>query len=176
MGLKKPHLLGYLDQMAAESTFWNVGIILPKTDTQSTKPLGGLGKVGTLKRAKIEKGPSHYADIKALMSKRDILIDAQNSGADDSHSPQDWNYFKSLRPDVPLLLLYPVDAKSSPKPGSKTRIALDAVEDVIGFGMVFPGQRDRSGGYFSVELDAPATEQFEEDELAELDEGEDPHA
>ena len=171
MGLKQPHLLSYLDEAGAAWDSWDVGVILPKSDTESTKPLGGLGKVGTLKRARIDKGPPHYADIKALMSKRDILIDADEQGKSATGNLDDWNYLKSLRPDVPLLLLYPVDAKSSPKPGSKTRVALDAVADVIGFGMVFPGQRDRSGGYFSVELDAPAAEQFEEDELAELGEG-----
>ncbi len=44
----------------------------------------------------------------------------------------------------------------------------------MGFGIVFPGQKDRSGGYFAVELDAPAADQFEEDELEEIGEPREP--
>ena len=41
----------------------------------SQRPLGKLGPVVTLRRARLKDGPGHYADIKALMSKRDILTD-----------------------------------------------------------------------------------------------------
>jgi len=171
MGLKHAHLLSYLDQ-AGHLENWNVGLIQPKTETTSQRPLGNLGPVVTLRRARLKDGPGHYADIKALMSKRDILIDVEGDPVAPSDGVEDWRYLKALRPDVPLLLLYPIDAKSEPKVGSKTRTSLDAVGDLIGFGMVFPGERDRSGGYFSVELDAPAVEQVDDDdELAELESG-----
>jgi hypothetical protein len=70
----------------------------------------------------------------------------------------------------PLLLLYLIDARSEPlerkSSGDKppSRAALDAVADMVGFGIVFPGQKDRSGGYFSVDIEAPALEETEEGE------------
>ena len=48
--------------------------------------------------------------------------------------------------------------------GRPTRVALDAVGDLIGIGLVFPGSPDRAGGYYSVELDVPTPEQLEGDE------------
>ena len=108
------------------------------------------------------------------MSKRDILVDAEPERIAEFDGKEDWTNLKSLRPKVPLLLLYPIDGKSPPKGPTKTRVPLDAVEDVMGFGIVFPGQKDRSGGYFAVELDAPAADQFEEDELEEIGEPREP--
>ena len=170
MDLKQLHLLGYLDE-ATHFASWNVGIIQPRSETTSARPLGALGHVATMRRARLRTAPPHYADIKALMSKRDILIDVDEDMMRDRTTPDAWRDLKALRPNVPLLLLYPIDASSPPRSGSPTRTALNAVGDLIGFGMVFPGERDRSGGYFSVELDAPAIEQAEEtDELAELQE------
>jgi uncharacterized protein (DUF736 family) len=73
--------------------------------------------------------------------------------------------------------LYLIDAKSEPqerKSGGDappSRVALDAVSDVVGFGIVFPGQKDRSGGYFSVDIEAPALEETEEsqDQIEEVE-------
>ena len=48
--------------------------------------------------------------------------------------------------------------------GPPSRVALDAIADIVGFGIVFPGQKDRSGGYFSVDIEAPALEEPEESE------------
>lgn len=169
MDFKKPHLLNYLDQKVEELPKWNVGVIMPTGGRKSTRPLGGIGHVSTNSRAKLKDSPPHYADIKALMSMRDILIDVEGT----VEGPSNWNNYKAHRPDVPLLLIYPIDAVSNPKTSSETRVALDAAEDVIGFGVVFPGRKDRSGGYLQVELDAPAVDQFEDqDELAELGEQE----
>jgi hypothetical protein len=174
MDLKKPHLLGYLDGMGDTLGAWNVAIMQPRSDTSSRRDLGSLGKVRTIRRSRLAASPDHYADIKALMSKKDILVDAEPGRIAEFDGKEDWTNFKNLRPKVPLLILYPIDAESQPKAVSKTRVALDAVDDVMGFGIVFPGQKDRSGGFFAVELDAPATDQFEEDELAEIDEPAEP--
>lgn len=170
MDLKGSHLLGYLDEMGEALGPWNVAVIQPGSDTVSKRELGNLGQVRTLRRSRLAASPDHYADIKALMSKTDILVDAEPERVADFDGKKDWTNFKNLRPKVPLLLLYPIDAQSPAKGPKKTRVSLDAVEDVLGFGVVFPGQKDRSGGYFSVELDAPAADQFEEDQLEEIGE------
>ncbi|TJZ84872.1 Z1 domain-containing protein [Paracoccus hibiscisoli] len=172
MDLKQAYLLEYLDSAAASLSEWNVGLVQPASGTRSTRPLGKLGAVVTLRRSKLKSENPRYADIKALMSKADILIDA-----DCKPEKDDWSGFKECRPDKPLLLLYPIDALSEPeerkaksgKPSS--RESLNAAGDLMGFGIVFPGQKDRSGGYFSVDIDAQAVEDTEEgpDELAEIE-------
>jgi Z1 domain len=169
MDLKTEHLLDYLDQVGASLGPWNVGVILPKSDTVSTRDLGGLGKVSTMQRTQLKSSPASYADIKALMSKRDILIDVPQPPSKPQGRSETWTDLKSVRPSTPLLLIYPIDAASQGEPERTSRKALGAVGDLIGFGMVFPGSKDRSGNWFSVELDAPAREQIEEDELAEIE-------
>ncbi len=159
MDLKKDLLLGYIDEAADRLQEWNVGIITPTSPRSSVKPLGSLGYVSTARRSQLAANEKGYADIKALMSKNDILIDVTTPGSKTSDS---WSELKSSRPQAPLLLIYVIDGKSEAQ--SKSRIDLDAVGDLIGVGIVFPGTPDQSGDYFSVELDAPVPEQIEEEE------------
>mgnify|MGYP006269374105 CR=1 FL=1 len=170
MDLRKDHLLSYVDRLSETLPHWNVGLIQPSTDTRSDRPLGGFGHVHTLKRSKLASSSEHYADIKALMSKRDILIDVDPEDRPAPGEHLQWNDLKEVRPPVPLLLLYPIDAQSPPLRQTKNRESLDAVGDLMGFGIVFPGSPDHSGNYFAVELDAPASEDVEDDDLAEIGE------
>lgn len=166
MDLKKDLLLGYIDQASDSLQQWNVGIITPSGENTSAKPLGALGTVNAARRSQLPGNEKGYADIKALMSKSDILIDVDSSGATTSDD-KDWSGYKERRPNIPLLLLYVIDGKS--KKQSDNRADLDAVGDLIGIGIVFPGTPDQAGDYFSVELDAPVPEQAgsEEEALAE---------
>ncbi|WP_217808202.1 Z1 domain-containing protein [Oceanibacterium hippocampi] len=166
MDLKKTHLIRYLDEAESSLARWNVAVIRTQSATKSARPLGGLGLVPTMRRSRLREASPRYADIKALMSKADILIDADRK----PEGKEDWTTYKSCRPATPLLLLYLIDARSDPQErnssGDKppSRVALDAVSDIVGFGIVFPGQKDRSGGYFSVDIEAPALEETEESE------------
>lgn len=166
MDLKKDLLLGYIDEAAAGLKNWNVGIITPSGDNLSIKPLGVLGQVNAGRRSQLAGNEKSYADIKALMSKSDILIDVDDQSPLSSND-SGWSGLKERRPQIPLLLLYVIDGQS--KAQSTSRIDLDAVGDLIGIGIVFPGTPDQSGDYFSVELDAPVPEQIasEEEFLAE---------
>ncbi|NSZ85236.1 Z1 domain-containing protein [Agrobacterium tumefaciens] len=172
MDLKKPHLIRYLDETDGSLGLWNVAIVQTKSDTKSAKPLGGLGNVATMRRSRLREASPRYADIKALMSKADILIDAERTP-----DKEDWTSYKACRPAIPLLLLYLIDAESKPldrKSGRvepASRVPLDAVADVVGFGIVFPGQKDRSGGYFSVDIEPPAVEETIEgqDQIEEVE-------
>ena len=96
-----------------------------------------------------------------------------------SEGKHDWSSYKACRPEKPLLLIYLIDALSSPASSKKNnadekkrnRTALDAVSDLVGFGIVFPGQKDRSGNYFSVDIDSQSIEDTEagNDELEEIE-------
>jgi hypothetical protein len=164
MDLKRAMLLAYIDKMEQQLPEWNVGFITPGSNL-SRKTLGTLGKVPTNRRARLAASEKSYADIKALMSKNDILIDAVSpADEDDSDS---WSSFKQRRPDLPLLLLYVIDRESPSKAGSDNRVALDATDELIGIGIVFPGARDRAGSYYAVELDVAVAETVDE-EIEEL--------
>lgn len=166
MDLKKDLLLGYIDQASDSLQEWNVGIITPAGENTSVKPLGVLGTVNAGCRSQLAGNEHGYADIKALMSKNDILIDVED--LDTVKTSDSWSDIKDRRPQVPLLLLYVIDGKSRAQ--SKSRVDLDAVGDLIGIGIVFPGAPDQAGDYYSVELDAPVPEQIESEEelLAEV--------
>lgn len=160
MDLKKDLLLGYIDQAEDGLQEWAVGIITPSGDNASVKPLGVLGIVGAARRSQLAGNENGYADIKALMSRHDVLIDAGDQGAVNKNDS--WSAIKACRPQVPLLLLYVIDGKS--KAQSKSRVDLNAVGDLIGIGIVFPGTPDQAGNYYSVELDAAVPEQIESEE------------
>jgi len=169
MDLKKDLLLGFFDGARERMPLWNIGIVGARAGSLSARPLGPLGTVPLVRRAQLRGGEQAYADIKALMSKRDILIDAPD--AKGSAEGDKWDDLKKVRPPVPLLLLYPIDAKSAPRSEDGSRMALDAVGDLMGIGIVFPGETDRSGDYYQVELDSPTPEQLDAEEVVEeLDE------
>lgn len=163
MDLRREMLLDYLDKMAERLSEWHVGVISPEVGTPSASTLGNLGVVNTVARSQLVNGDERYADIKALMSTRDLLIDAETAPASSKPS---WEDVKEVRPALPLLLIYPIEAVSSPARDSRTRKPLDAIGDLIGFGMVFPGSKDHAGSYYSVELDIPTPEEIDDEEAS----------
>ena len=173
LSLKKEHVLEYIDKQADRMASWNVGIILSAKGEASSHELGGLGQVATVNRSRLKGTSGGYADIKALMSRGDILIDAENGP--DSLKGKTWTELKKCRPNLPLLLLYPINAKSSPDPknkgaASRTREPLDAVDDLLGIAIVFPGEELGAGDYYAVELDSPTPEELDDvDEVEVVD-------
>ena len=118
------------------------------------------------------------ADIKALMSRGDVFTDCDELGTVGSGK---WDEVKRLREIAteqrPLLLLYPIEARSEPKgkgtgkDGKPTRIPLDAVIDVVGVGIVFPSSPVATPVHY---VRGILPEQvFEDPELIELNEEED---
>jgi hypothetical protein len=167
-------LLEYIEAESkrADTPFreWNIGVIEPKDRRFSNKKLGGLGQVRLVNRSRLTMHRSDgAADIKALMSRRDILIDVDAVPGD-----LDWKKIKAKRQEicgdkVPLLLLYAIDANSQPMAESKNnyRTALDAVADILGVGMVLPDRGERKS-YVRVALPQAKIEDGEgEDPLAD---------
>lgn len=147
---------------------WNVGVVGSERGRLSEQPLGHLGQVTMVKRSRLSD-ESPLADIKALMSRADAAFDCP----DPVDTTADWEAIKAARRgqvgERPLLLLYPIDRASEAKPGSKSRQALDAAHDVLGFGLVMPGSRATGGNYISVLLSAPSPEELEQIEAEEQD-------
>lgn len=165
MDLKKSLLLGFFDRAKERLPEWNVGVLSPTlaSSPSSGKLLGVLGNVPLFRRSRLTGSGSTFADIKALMSKQDILVDAETRP--EPLKNVSWTNLKRYRPAVPLLLLYPIDRESRPQRKSDKRTTLDAVDDLIGIGIVFPGESDRSGDYYQVTIDAPTPEELDEQEV-----------
>lgn len=149
----------------------------------------GLGMpVGCINRSRLKVvGREEYADIKALMSRNDRVIDLDipsgELGADVPvgtlarlrNTPQNGGRGDGSG----LLLLYPISSRSAPANRLKTRVPLDAVEHMIGVGLVFPESRSRSANvdYVTadvasmpgVEVDAP--DDADEPDESDLDNG-----
>ena len=151
-------LISFLDGGDVRLDLWHLGIVEPESGNLSTRWLGEAGSVRLVTRARLS-GTGDTADIKALMSKRDIRFDCPGE-IDPTLS---WEELKAARRsavgDVPLLLLYAIDRSSPPRRGSRLRVSLEAVEDVLGYGVVFPGSLTEAGNHVSVQLDSPSADE-----------------
>ena len=166
-----PGILGrFLETDDERLDYWNVGLVEPARRKYSEVPLGTVGQVALNIRSRLKDesdDESDVADIKALMSRIDIAFDCATKG-----EPQDsWDSQKEKRRkdvgETPLLLLYAIDRDSTPKTaGSRTR--LGAVCDVLGYGIVFPGDKTEGGHYVSVELSTLSADEIEAIEADEL--------
>ena len=145
---------------------WNVGIVQATRGHPCTEPLGTVGMVRAVNRARLADSPS-VADIKALMSKRDLLFDCGGGVPRDAG----WDELKAKRiqavGDVPLLLLYPINRISRPRRESRVRVSLDAAFDVLGYGIVFPGSATEGANFVSVELRPLSADEISEIEAEE---------
>ena len=170
--LKPEYLLGYINDDEAGLDSWSVGVITSSRNAMSESELGSLGRIGTVLRSRLRQKEEGPANIKALMSRQDVMIDCPDIDFDGRAK---WNALKDLRRsqvgDRPLLLIYPVGKNSPAKAGSTTREALDAVGDQIGIGIVFPGSTTGSGGYYHVDVNPPDPEDLNdlEEEINEME-------
>jgi hypothetical protein len=175
-------LIEYIDSQNNKAdnclAVWNVGVIEPRSGSESQEALGPLGKVRTVVRSMLWETKDGDADIKALMSRSDVYADCENLG---SVGNSKWDDVKNTRAEAtdhrPLLLLYPIEAKSEPKgsgtrKNSKpTRVPLDAKTDVLGLGIIFPASPIETPVHY-VQVVLPEDE-YEDPELIELENDED---
>jgi hypothetical protein len=121
---------------------WNLAVIGGDPGSlDSPLPMGGGVAVNRIRRSKLRNGPNDYADIKTLMSKEHRVIDLTVISQTKARAKSEEDLAGLRKPDdPPLLAIYPIDRTSPPDPQNKdTRLPLEAVEDVIGVGLVFPG-------------------------------------
>lgn len=166
-GLDPSLLTQYLRQTAASDPSlkqWNVIVVTTIDGKDSEIPLGTLGKVHCNNRSAMQGGGDDVS-IKALMSKRDLLLDL--NPVPGVSSDASWEDIKAKREGAPpLLLLYPIDRHSTPhgKPGD--REALDASHEVLGFGVALPGDAERSHDYVTTNLVPVEADEEPMDEVA----------
>ena len=170
--MKTEYLRGYINREDEDLETWNVGVITSGGARRSERELGPLGAVPMVNRSKLKPKAEGPANIKALMSRQDVMLDCPDA---EFRRDAKWTELKNLRRaligDRPLLLLYPINRNSEPRTGSKERVPLDAVGDQVGLGIVFPGSTKGSGGYYHVDLNPEDTEQLDdlEAEISEME-------
>jgi hypothetical protein len=77
-----------------------------------------------------------------------------------------WSQLKTLRTErlgrsTPLLLLYPIDGASRPRNADGERVPLDAVDHLLGLGIVMPDRGERRS-FVAVTLKEPEPEETED--------------
>ena len=128
-----------------------------------------IGNVGLIVRSRMPSTFEDTANIKALMSRKDIVADLKPSVAYDSlDEEQLFELRQKTLPGYGLLVLYPIARDSKPLPKAKQRQPLDAVDDVIGLALVCPTpDRDTPQGYMTVDMSSVPREEVDFDEDAE---------
>ena len=160
---------------------WNIVIRGVKGDSHD-REIAQLGpyNVQLLERAKRSSSPPEVAHIGVLMTQGDIGIDlkqdlkelqkTKKANKDYANKSLE-SFLKDKReqefPKLGLLIIYPIDKDS--KPSGKHKVKLEAVEHIIGLGIVFPNSK---GSYVHgqnyISVDSSLLEQdeyiFEEEE------------
>ena len=191
--MRAEDMAGWLEQSAADR-LWNV-VVMGSEKHHKTKDgvvvshapvdLGLEVPVPSVNRAPlIDPGPSTgKANIKALMSHNDWFADLDPTAVrslDDSVRADPREVRRRLADGYGVVVLYPVSRTSvemGVAEGMGTRRPMDAPQDIIGLGLIFPDV-DREGfaaegDYYSVHPDweVSAEEDEDEDEIPEDNEG-----
>lgn len=178
------HLSEYIQRCSSKNpdslSRWNIGLVQKKRMSESDPriSLGPIEGIGLITRSLFRRLESGDADIKALMSKSDLKIDIKATEG----IANDWNEIKKARQEgegsnCPLLILYIIDKDSSPAPRknkdgqeiSGSRKPLEAIDHVLGFGIVFPDMPGESEASYQVEVSLPDWDDAEEAMEEEVD-------
>jgi hypothetical protein len=152
---------------------WGVAVIGSSTAARGEFNFGSGINVPKIIRARLAQSPSHAADIKTLMSRRDAAIDLKVEAGTNLTEETIAQLRRTQKPDTPLLTVYAID-RTSPT-NRESREPLDAVREVIGVGVVFPrpDPGDDDSAYVAADLSgvAESTDEYlETDELGVLEE------
>jgi hypothetical protein len=132
--------------------------------------------VGLLNRSRLRSSTGDTANIKSLMSSRDRVVDLRGLGPGQAGLRD--RELQVLRtehaPGVGLLAVYPISKASVPlsrvHQEAGSREALDAADDIVGIGIVFPDVPPGApadlltGQYVQVDLRGATEERIEQDE------------
>lgn len=172
--LQSNNLIGYVeDQLQHEHlTHWNIiirGIRDEKTRDERRKIQLGKNYYPLLERSR-RKYQDEHAHIGVLISRGDIGADIQKVALRE-YQGKGSQELRKLRleeyPDTGLLLIYPVDKDSQARQDNSKKVDLEAREDMIGLGLVFPPAKGASRGaqtYMTVNLSSIDKGEFEVDE------------
>jgi hypothetical protein len=117
-------------------TEWNVAVVGSSRANRGDYTFTEEVVIPKIVRARLDGTGPHAADIKTLMSRRDAAVDLDVDGGIELTESAIAQLRNERASERPLLVLYPIDQVSPTT--RQNRRPLDAVRDVIGFGLVFP--------------------------------------
>lgn len=136
----RPDLMaGWLEGPGVE-TKWNVVVFSPINSAKKDIVVGGIGPVRPVSRAPLD-GYSERANIKALMSAPDRLLDLEGVPASErSANDSDARRLRAkYAKERGLLVMYLINPASQPTVQSiNSRREMEAAQPLIGLGLVFP--------------------------------------
>jgi hypothetical protein len=159
--LQGPLVRGYIQDQNNRGNLeeWNVVVVSRSNSSLGDIDLGLPARTPLVKRSRFERGENPLtADIRALISQGDIVADLDVDPAEIKRL-NSWEKLKNLREQSGsgaegrgMLLLYPI-SRNSDDPRSPKRHPLNAVEDVLGVGLVFPdAKEDTPQEYMTADL------------------------
>lgn len=170
LGMKSTNITEWIRTRASEK-LWNVVVFQgPKEDrifAGAKRNLGsadlGLGpSTITINRAPL-KDEEHCANIKALMSTADVLLDIEEPFERKPDTAKFGEYMSHRRlysDNRGLLVIYPISKNSVPTrigENADSRRSMDADEHLVGLGLVFPEvdgtDQSEEGNFYSVRAD-----------------------
>lgn len=159
-------------------THWSVAVLGLNSSTNGEVTLGAR-TFGRIVRSRLRDDHVDRADIKTLGSKEDRITDMLPLAGVTRRTPEE--ELARLRQADPLyssrglLVLYPIDPDSPPatEAAARTRTNLDAVDDVIGLALIFPGNAKQSVRNSYVSNDLSNAEIEDPDDINDLLNGDD---
>jgi hypothetical protein len=152
-----------------ELEHWTVGVLgLPeRRNLLGSVDLGLPEPVNLINRSRVRLSGVAHANIKSLMSKEDRAVDL---GLRPDELPKRNGELQRIRNSPQsggrgdgsgLLLIYPISRNSVAAAGSDSRQDLNAVEDMMGVGIVFPEALTDEGEqtYMTVDLSGEVVEE-----------------
>lgn len=163
-------LLEYVKEEMSEDALqkWRI-VVMGQDGAQRLIDLGLPQPVGLITRSRLAGGSEDAANIRALTAGEDHLdtLSISEWGNETRNEETYARLRAALLPQAGIIRMYVIDKDSKAKPGSTKRIALDAVEDLIGVAFDFPGSTRTNSGATHVTADLPTFEPDWEQELAE---------
>lgn len=168
-------LQGYIrDQHArGELNCWTTAVVgrQHEDDELGSIDLGlEWGQVPLINRARFRRGNPELADLKALRSQLDLVLDVNvpNDAIVDTRRTALRELRERTVPGRALLILYPVSKNSRPLRANPKRERLDAADHVIGLSIVFPETEHLTPqSYMTVRMDQVEQEWADVEELDE---------
>jgi hypothetical protein len=143
-------LNGYIDaQMATgDLTSWNVAFV-GKSSANRNRTVGDA-EIGLIERSKLRSSDSSTARLGVIASASDLIADLPAARLPEGQGALD--EILRMRGGIPLLLLYFID-RDSPASSLKTRVPLEALDDLVGLAFLFPkGRFDTPQKYKTADL------------------------
>ena len=161
-------LIGWLKEFTESGQIanWNVILAGPKNGDKNWSPMEGI-TVNMIERTQRQERTDNKLNIGVLRSPEDFLSDItdvtkeEEANIDkvvkDTHRLQDLSDLRSKfgLDNTPQLVIYIIKKDSKPREGSKTRFPLNAVEDIAGFSINIPGERQGRSAVRSVRIQMP---------------------